>query len=108
MNLCTDNGEHADFWLTPEPGMNDLQLGGLVVFSLLRGLSSAMKGQRRGGASCDIHPQSLICLIGEAKGVAIGPVVYAPNLCLHSSSRASWGREVDEILHARCERHSSA
>jgi hypothetical protein len=103
MNLCTDNGECADFWLKPEPGMNDLQLGGLFVFSMLRGLSSAMKGHRRAGVSCDIHPTSLLAILGEARGIAVGPVVYAPNLCRTPSSPARWSRAVDEAIAASCE-----
>lgn len=81
VRCIADNGEHADFWLLPKPGDDDRQKAGLLFFSVLRGLSSAMKGQRRAGVSCDIHPTSLIVLIGEARGVAVGPVVYAPNTC---------------------------
>jgi hypothetical protein len=86
VKTCVDNGEKADFWLETRPGDTDKQKMGILLFSLLRGLSSAMKGKRRGGASCDIHPKSLISLIGEAKGIAVGPVIYASNCCSASPS----------------------
>lgn len=91
---CTSTGERAGFWLTPKPGMDDLQMGGLVVFSLLRGLSSAMKREPQAGASCDIHPHSLLAIAGEARGVAVGPVVYAPHLCREPLPRPSGGRHI--------------
>ena len=78
---CTYSGEDAAFWLPTEPGMSDEQLGGVFLMSLLRGMTSAMRREPRGGVSCDISPTSIMALLGEARGVAVGPVVYAHNCC---------------------------
>lgn len=78
---CTATGENADFWYKFEPGMNDRQKGGLFLFSLLRGLSQTMRGCRRAGVSCDVHPTSILALLGKSRGIAVGPVVYVPNSC---------------------------
>lgn len=78
---CSGTGERNAMWLMPEPGMNDAQKGGLFVMSLFRGLSSAMKAEPQAGSSCDIHPTSILAMAGQARGVAVGPVVYAPNTC---------------------------
>lgn len=88
---CTDNGERASFWLKTRPEDTDTQKAGLLLFSLLRGLTSAMKGEPMGGASCDIHPTSILAIAGEVHGIAIGPVVYVPNTCWSRSVRAFHG-----------------
>ena len=95
VKTCTDNGEDADFWLKPESGMSDKQMGGLLLLSLARGLASAMKGRRQGGTTCDISERSLLALIGKARGVAVGPVVYMPNCC--QAPRASSQSSPDEV-----------
>jgi hypothetical protein len=78
--LCTHDGR-ADFWLLPEPGMTDKQVGGLFLMSLMRGLSNACNGRPMGGASCDVHENSIVAIAGRARGVAVGPTVYVRGAC---------------------------
>lgn len=88
---CDITGEKAGFWLKPEPGMDDRQIGGLFLLSVLRGLGSAMKGEPQCGVSCDIHPDSILAIAGRARGVPVGPVVFVPNACLDLSSPTCFG-----------------
>lgn len=78
--LCTHDGR-ADFWLETQPGMSDMQMGASFAFSLLRGFSRLMKGRPLGGTSCDISENSILAIAGKARGVAVGPTIYAANAC---------------------------
>ena len=78
---CTATGESAGFWLIPKPGDTDLQKGGLFLFSILRGMGQAMRGEPRAGTSCDVHPDSILAIAARSRGFAAGPVVYVPHTC---------------------------
>lgn len=68
--------------------MSDAQKGGLLLVSLFRGLSRAMEGPPLGGSGCDISEDSILAVAGRARGIAVGPTVYAQDAC--AAPAAAW------------------